>query len=514
MMANWKKFLGFTLVAALVCGSAARASTSNNVPTYNGSYSGDRYSTLTQIDRQNVARLRPVCSFQLGKVGPMQSSLIVQDGAIYFTQDDETYAIDARNCKQIWHSSYVDAAKKSAIANRGVAYLDGVLYRGTMDAHLIALDAKTGKTLWDVPVADTADGSAVSGSPIAWNGKIFLGLSGAESGVRGKIMAFSTTNGTLLWTFDTVPAGSEAGADTWGTMGAAATGGGSWWTSATLDPTSGTVYFPIGNPAPDSAPASRPGANLYTNSEVALDANTGLLRWYFQLVPNDYHDWDTTVPPAMFTAANGKPMLAFAGKDGNLFLLDAVTHGLVAKVPVTTITNADKPITPEGTYFCPNMGVQWNGPAYSERDKLVYINSVDWCSTIKLGVAHYVKGGPFLGSTNGSGLRGDERTGWLHAVDPTTGKIAWQYHADGPMVAGITTTASGLLFTGEYTGLFDAFDSSSGKTLYQFQTGAPMAGGVVTYAVGGKQYVAASSGNTSVASLHGGGAGTVYVFSL
>jgi alcohol dehydrogenase (cytochrome c) len=508
------RIFALTLVAALVCSAPALSSTSENVPTFNGSYGADRYSTLSQINRGNAGRMRPVCTFQVGKAGPMQSSLIVEDGVIFFTQDDDTYAMDARSCKPIWHSTYASVQKVTGIANRGVAYLDGVLYRGTMDSHLIALDAKTGKTLWDVQVSDSSDGSAVSGAPIAWQGKIFLGLSGAESGVKGKIMAFSTTNGAKLWTFDTVPTGNEAGADTWANADAAATGGGSWWTSASLDPVSGTVYFPVGNPAPDYAPASRAGANLYTDSEVALDANTGRLRWYFQLVPNDYHDWDTTTPPAMFTAANGKPMLAFGGKDGYLFLLDAATHALAAKIPVTTITNADKPITPDGTYFCPNMGVQWNGPAYNERDKLVYVNSVDWCSTIKLGVAKYVKGTQFLGSTNGSGVRGAERTGWLHAVDPTTGKIAWQYHADGPMVAGITTTAGGLIFTGEYTGLFDVFDSANGKVLYQYQTGAPMAGGVVTYAVGGKQYVAASSGNTSVASLRGSGAGTVYVFAL
>jgi alcohol dehydrogenase (cytochrome c) len=504
----------FALIAALICNSAVQATTTNNVPTFNGSYSGDRYSTLTQIDRKNAAQLRPVCTFQVGKAGPMQSSLIVQDGAMYFTQDDDTYAMDARTCKELWHSTYKPVAKVTGIANRGVALLDGILYRGTLDSHLIALDAKTGQTKWDVTVSDSSDGSAVSGAPIAWQGKVFVGLSGAEFGVRGKIIAFSTTDGSRLWTFDTVPAGNEAGSDTWGSSDAAATGGGSWWTSATLDPKTATVYFPIGNPAPDYAPASRLGTNLYTNSEVALDANTGQLRWYFQLVPNDYHDWDTTVPPAMFTAANGKPMFAFAGKDGYLFLLDATTHKAVAKVAVTTITNADKPIVPEGTYFCPNMGVQWNGPAYSLRDKLVYINSVDWCSTIKLGPAKYVKGGQFLGSTNGSGQRGEERTGWLHAVDPTTGKIAWTYHAAGPMVAGITATASGLLLTGEYTGLFDVFDSANGKVLYQFQTGAPMGGGVVTYTVKGKQYVAASSGNTSVASLRGSGAGTVFVFSL
>jgi alcohol dehydrogenase (cytochrome c) len=327
-------------------------------------------------------------------------------------------------------------------------------------------------------------------------------------------MAFATSDGQKLWTFDTIPTGNEAGADTWASPDTALTGGGSWWTSATLDPKTGTVFFPVGNPAPDYAPDYRPGANLYTDSVLALDAATGALRWYYQLVAHDQHDWDTTDPPMSFTAKDGTAMYAFAGKNGYLTLLNATSHALLHKLPVTTISNVDAPFTPEGTHYCPNQGVQWNGPAYSSREKLVFVSSVDWCSIIKSGVAHFEKGVQFLGSANGSGVRDADRTGWLYAIDPVSGHTIWRYHAGGPMVAGITVTAGGVLFTGEYTGLFDAFDASSGKMLYQFQTGAPMAGGVITYAVDGRQFVAAVSGNHSIAALGGDGAGMVYVFSL
>lgn len=509
-----QRLLIFAFALVLAAGAPAWAATSDNVPTFNGSYSGDRYSTLTQIDRANAANLRPICAYQVGTAGPMQSGLIVQDGTMYFTQDDDTFALDAKTCALHWRVSYKTTGKKVGIADRGVALLDGVLYRGTSDAHLIALDAASGKTIWNVAVADSSNGTSIGGAPMAYDGKVFIGLTGAEFGVKGKVMAFATADGKLLWTFDVIPTGNEPGANTWGPADTAATGGGSWWTSATLDPASNTVYFPIGNPAPDYAPDYRKGKNLYTNSEIALDTNTGHLKWYFQLVPNDYHDWDTTTPPSMFTAANGRKLMAFAGKDGRLFVIDANTHAVVTNVPVTTITNPDLPITPDGTFFCPNMGVQWNGPAYSPLEHLTYVNSVDWCSTIKRGPIQYIAGKPFLGSSNGSGERAPDRTGWLHAIDPLTGKASWTYHAAGPMVAGITVTAGGVLFTGEYTGLFDVFDATSGKVLYQFQTGAPMAGGVVTYTVGGKQYVAASSGNTSVASLHGAGAGMIYIFAL
>lgn len=504
--------LALIVLAAWI--APASATTTDDVPTYNGSYGGDRYSTLSQITRENAGALHAVCALQLGAVGPMQSGLIVEHGVIYLTQDNSTFAVDARTCKKLWQNDYKNAGKRTGIANRGVAFLDGTLYRGTMDSHLIAIDAASGKTLWDVRVTDSSDGSNVAGAPIAWNGKVFLGLTGAEFGVRGKIMAFSAADGRPLWTFDTVPLGNEAGAKTWPKADTAIHGGGSWWTSATLDESAGTVFFPVGNPAPDYLSDYRPGDNLYTDSIVALDTQTGKLRWYYQLVPHDYHDWDTTVPPALFTAANGRRMLAFAGKDGYLFTMDAATHRVVERVPVTTIENVDRPFTPEGVHFCPNMGVQWNGPAYSPAEHLTFINSVDWCSTIKRGPVHYEPGKFFLGSANGSGIRDAQRTGWLSAVDPLTGRFAWRYHAKSPMVGGITVTAGGVLFTGEYTGEFDAFDAATGRVLYQFQTGGPVAGGVVTYTAGGKQYVAVASGNHSVASLGGSGSPTLFIFSL
>jgi len=510
--------IGTVLVAtALALGTNAFASSKDDWLGYNGSYAGDRYSTLTQIDRTNAPHLHPVCAFQYGELGPAQTAPVVAAGVMYVTGEETTYALDAKTCKVRWQNTYASTGPKAALANRGVALLDGKVFRGTPDSHLIAIDAATGRTLWNVPVSDSSDGSNTAAAPLAWQGKVYIGIAGSEDGVKGKVMAFSAADGTLLWTFSTIASGDDPGAATWGNAAATATGGGGTWSSYGLDPATATLFVPVGNPGPDFSADYRPGANLYTSSIVALDANTGKLRWYYQLVPHDYHDWDAAAPPALFRGANGKPMMSFAGKSGILFTIDYRTHALVSKMPVTTILDADKPFTTEGTHFCPGTlgGVEWNGPAYSSHDKLVYVNAVDWCSTVKLGEVRYVLGKSFLGSGNGMGVKDAQGgTGWLTAVDPLTGKIAWRYHAPGLMVAGVTVTAGGVLFTGETTGEFDAFDAANGKVLYRFNTGGSIAGGIATYAVGGKQYVVAVSGNQSRTSVKGGGAPTIFVFAL
>jgi alcohol dehydrogenase (cytochrome c) len=505
-------FLAVTL--AVACMGQLRAATSNDWLMYNGSYAGDRYSTLAQIDRRNAGSLHLVCALQLGVLGAMQTGPVISGGTMYVTTNDSTFAVDARTCRQIWKHTW--GTTPSTLANRGVALLDGKLFRGTPDAHLIAIDAATGKTVWDTQLADPASGVRTIGAPVAWNGKVFFGLAGSEYGMKGKIMAFAADDGKLLWTFDVIPTGNQPGAETWGNAAATATGGGGTWSSATIDTTTGTLFFPIGNPGPDYAPDYRPGANLYTNSIVALDTQTGNLRWYYQLTPHDFHDWDAAAAPALFTGPQGKPLIAFAGKNGYLYSLDLATHQVVTKVAVTTIQNADAPLTAAGTHFCPGTfgGVEWNGPSYSPRDRLLYVNSIDWCTTIQAGEVRFIRGQAFLGSNNGNGVNDPEGSGWLNAVDPQSGKIAWRYHSSSPMVAAVTTTAGGVLFTGEGTGSFDAFDSADGKLLYQFNTGGAVAGGIATYAVAGKQYVAVTSGNRSRTGLAAAGSPTIFVFSL
>ncbi len=511
------------LIAAVVAilaysiGTNAFASSSDDWLGYNGSYPGDRYSSLEQINRANVGQMHPVCAFQFGEIGPAQTAPVIAHGVMYVTGDETTYALNAKTCKLMWKNTYVSTGPKPGLASRGTALLDGMLYRGTPDSHLIAIDAATGQTRWNVPVSDSSDGSNTAAAPLAWQGKVFIGIAGSEDGVKGKIVAFSAADGKLLWTFSTIATGKDPGSASWGGAAPTATGGGGTWSSFGLDAATATLFVPVGNPAPDFSADYRPGANLYTNSIVALDANTGKLRWYYQLVPHDYHDWDTAAPPALFRGADGKLMMAFAGKSGILFTIDYATHKLISKVPVTTITDADKPLTTDGTHFCPGTlgGVEWNGPAYSPLEKLAYVNAVDWCATVKLGEVRFVRGKFFLGSANGTGVKDPQgSTGWLSAIDPLSGKIAWRYHAPSLLVAAVTPTAGGLLFTGETTGEFDAFDSADGKLLYQFNTGGSLAGGIATYMVDGKQYIAAMSGNQSRTTVRGGGAPTIFVFAL
>ena len=504
-------------IFAMLSGAGAFASSTDDWLGYNGSYAGDRYSTLTQIDRTNAARLHPVCVFQYGELGPSQTAPVISAGVMYISGQETTYALDATTCKPRWKNTYANTGTKSGFVNRGVALLGGRLFRGTPDSHLIAIDAASGKTLWNVAISDSSDGSNAAAAPLAWDGKVFIGIAGSEVGVKGKVMAFSAADGKALWTFEAIAGGDDPGAATWGNAAAVATGGGGTWSSSGLDTVTGTLFVPIGNPGPDFAADYRPGANLYTNSIVALDTNTGKLRWYYQLVPHDFHDWDAAAPPALYWGADGRSLMSFAGKSGYLFTIDYATHALITKVAVTTILDPEKPLTTEGTRFCPGTlgGVQWNGPAYSLRDKLTFVNSVDWCSTVKLGEVRYVRGHAFLGSATGMGVKDAQGgTGWLTAVDPLTGKIAWRYHAPALMVAAVTPTAGGVLFTGEMTGEFDAFDSASGKRLYSFNTGGAVAGGVATYTVGGKQYVAAVSGNQSRSPVAGGGAPSIFVFAL
>jgi PQQ-dependent dehydrogenase (methanol/ethanol family) len=482
---------------------------------YNGNYLGDRYSPLAQINRQNVSRLRPVCAFQLGELGPMQAGPVIHNGVMFVTNEHDTIALDATNCKVKWTNVYKATGIEQGRANRGVALLDGKVYRGTPDAHLLALDEATGKTIWDIPVRDSADGSSTISAPIAWKNLVFMGSAGSELGVRAKMYAFGASDGHLAWTFDLIPSGDEAGANTWENPDTALTGGGGTWSSFALNPADGTLFIPVGNPAPDFLDSYRPGANLYTSSIVALDAMTGKLRWYYQAIPHDFHDWDMAAAPAIFKAANGRQLITFAPKNGYLYTVDYKTHKLLNKVAVTTVANQSAPLSDVGTHFCPSIGgTEWNGPAYSSTDKLTYVDAVDWCTTVKLGTVRYISGHSFLGSANGYGTPDASSTGWLTAVDPLTGRVAWKFHGSSPMVSAVTPTAGGLVFGGETQGNFYAFNSTTGKVLYTFNTGGSVAGGVASYAVDGKQYLAVTSGNQSRTTFLKTGAPIVFVFAL
>lgn len=479
---------------------------------FNRTYSGQRYSPLREIRKRNADGLRPVCVFQTGEIGAFQSSPVVYRNVMYFTAGFKTYAIDARTCAQRWvHDHAGEAGFLSA--NRGVTLYRGKVLRGTADGHLLALDAETGGVLWDTVLVDTVAGHAFTGAPIAYDGRVFIGTAGADWGANGKIFAVDTETGQPLWSFDVIPTGNQPGADTWG--GGAELGGGSAWSTLSLDPQRDEVLVSIGNPAPDFNGALRPGANLYTNSVVALDYRTGSLRWYVQQIPHDVHDFDTAAAPVLYES-NGEQRMAVGSKDGQLYLYRRDTQVLLARAEVSPRRNLEMPIGLDGTYHCPgyNGGVQWHGPGYSPTADLLIVNSIHWCGTTRIVEDRYVRGSLYLGGVQTPDPPESAR-GFTHAIDARTGQIRWARESQTPMIGATTVTAGGIVLTGDMGGNFLVLDVTGGHELYRFQTGGVVASGPMTYRAGGRQYIAVGSGNNSKSSdFSKPGSGTILIFAL
>lgn len=485
-------------LAALVPAQPGGMSSGSEWPSYNGGYDATRYSFLSQINTSNVASLAEVARFKLPETTSFQSGPVLIDGTLHVTTATSTYAIDARTGEQRWVHHFEPKSFGIGTPVRGVGYGDGRLFRGTPDGHLLALDAKTGKVIWDVIGSDATIGEYYTAAPIVWEGRVYMANSGSDVGAIGHIRAFDTQSGRQVWNFDAVPS-SGPGSDTW-PKGKPKVGGGVY-SSFALDTQTGILYSPTGNPGPDFVASYRPGDNLFTSSIIMLDARTGKLRGYHQLVKNDFHDWDLAASPILFTSKSGKKMVAAAGKNGYLYALDRELKEVHYTVPFTRIENIDAPLTKEGTRFLPGAqgGTNWYGPTYSPQVNAIYVPSIDWATTIKLGGPESLKlkpGAPFLGSSNAFGDQDpvSQRFGHVTAVDADSGKVLWNYDADTSMVASVTPTAGGLVLTGDTKGNFIAFDARDGKVLLKKNLGDPIGGGIVTYEIGGVQYVAVPGG--------------------
>jgi alcohol dehydrogenase (cytochrome c) len=478
---------------------------------FNKTYDGQRFSPLREINTENVASLKETCRVKIAQRGAFQAGPVVIDGTIFVTTSVDTVALDPTNCavkwKHVWHP---EQNERFAI-NRGVAYLDGRVFRGTADGRLLALDAATGKVLWTDVVGDPDVGEYVSSAPIAWNGLVFVGTSGSDWAIKGRIMAYEAASGREVWRFTTIPTGNEIGADSWKTQEWAQHGGGGTWSHFALDPLTAELFVPVGNPVPDFAPEDRPGANLFTDSVLVLDTRTGAVKWWYQLVPHDGRDLDLAAAPMLYRNDNQRSVVALAGKDGYVHVVDRETHQLLFKTAVTTIENEGKPAAPEGTRFCPGIagGVEWNGPALDATRRSIFVGSVDWCTITKPGHSTYNAGDLAYGGN--WQLTRDNPRGWVVALDADTGKVKWRYHADAPVLAGVTATAGGIVLTGDNAGNFLALDSGSGKVLKKIETGGSMSGGVVTYEQGGKQYIAFTAGNVSRTIYGAGGRPTLVI---
>jgi PQQ-dependent dehydrogenase (methanol/ethanol family) len=482
--------------------NAAHKSTSDWL-TSNHDYAGQRFVDLSQINQQNASSLKPIGRYDSGDKKAFHNNPIVYRGIMFITTSNSTIALDATTCALRWRHDWKPKSLQIWPPNRGVAIKDGRVVRATTDGYLFALDLQTGNLLWEKKlVASEKNEGSFNMAPLIFEDKIILGLGISEQGIKGWIGAFKLETGEPLWRFNTVPNDGEPGAETWGKASSREKGGGAVWAPLALDAEQGLVYVPVANPAPDFYDDIRPGANLYTGSLVVLDARTGKLKWYYQAIPHDTHDWDTTqVSPLFSTTIGGKTrkLVAVLGKDGMMHVLDRDTHQQVYETPVTTRSNVEAPLTVAGVRACPGVlgGVLWNGPSYNPRTNMLYVPAVDWCGVYKK--AEELREGGAAGYMGGSYVFDppDKARGWLTAIDASTGQVRWRYESKKPMIAAVTATSGDVLFTGELTGDMIVLDARNGNVLYRFNTDGPMNGGVVTYAINGKQYVAVASGSAS-----------------
>ena len=489
---------------------------------------GTRHSPLQQITSKNVSQIAKACAYSFPDKEPSQTAPIVSAGTIYLTTAHYTVAVDGFDCRVLWTSKWSPREHEASNANRGAALGGGKIIRGTGDGFLLALDAKDGRTLWARQIANPKEGYFISMPPLVHGDLVYIGPAGSEWAAKGWVGAFRISDGEQTWRFNIVPQDGEPGANTWGTDPAGRKyGGGNLWTPLSFDEEKNLLYVPAGNPAPDIYDDGRPGANLYTNSLIALDATTGRLAWYRQFIQHDVHDYDVThVSPVFKTAIRGstRNVVATTGKDGILRLLDRDSTDVVYSVPFTNRVNVEAPVTATPVRVCPGTlgGQEWNGNAYHAKLNLLVVPTTDWCAEFKKDPVppdpekEHTHGFYFGGQTNfdpWSAARGR-----LTAFDPSTGNEKWSYDAARPMVAGVTTTEGDLIFTGEMTGHLLALDARTGNVLLRSALDGPPAGGVVTYNARGVQNVAIVSGfvgiYNSMAPDIGGGNTTVTVFRL
>jgi alcohol dehydrogenase (cytochrome c) len=489
--------------------------------TYGGNYSSQRFSELKQINTKNVGSLKMQWVYQLRQTGINESSPIVVGGIMYITEPPSTVtALDVRTGKAIWR--YVPKLPKNLLTiglfptNRGVAILGDTVYVATIDSYLVALDAKTGAVRWRTHVAENKEGYAITSAPLAINGKIITGTGGGEAGLRGLLDAYDAKTGKRLWRIWTVPAAGEPGVETWA-GDSWKWGGATTWNGGSYDPESNTIYWGTGQPTPDWNGDGRLGDNLYSCSLLAIDADTGKMKWYFQFTPHETHDWDSAEPPILFDASiNGKSrkLVALANRNAFYYVLDRVTGKFLVGVPFAKQTWAKgldakgRPIladniepSAQGTLVYPAItgAVNWSSPSYSPLTGLFYVN------TREMG-AYYFKGKPTIepanaADTGGGGgqrtLSGDNAYNAIRALEATTGKRKWQFKmSGGDTWTGVLSTAGGLVFSADGAGNLFALDAETGKPLWNFNLGVAFRANPVTYAVEGKQYIAVSAGNS------------------
>jgi alcohol dehydrogenase (cytochrome c) len=495
----------------------------NNFLLTNGDYRQQRYYPNSQINRANVARLRPAWIFQTDVMESIETSPIVVNGIMYVTTSyDHVYALDARTGEQLWHYKHKLGPITTYCCgpnNRGVAAYEDKIYVATLDSKLVALDAKTGKVVWQSEIADPELGYSETMAPTAIKGKILVGTNGGEYGIRGFVKAYDAATGKLIWTFHTIPENSvgvwaekdATGRDMHRDIAAekaqlAKSGdpykqlGGGVWQNPSIDLATNRIYFVVGNPSPDLDGAVRPGDNLYTNSLVSVDLDTGKYICHFQYIAHDVWDLDAVSPTVLVDVKDkdGKvvPGVIHAGKTGHVYVHNRNDCSLIrfseAMVPQENMWVLP---TKDGARMLPgaNGGVEWSPMAVNPHLGLTYAINLHQPMTYHVENSPYPQGKLWLGGAF-KVIPSEEQWGNVTAVDYHTGKIRWQVKTPQPMIGGILATAGGLVFTGEGNGQFKAYDAETGAALWKFQAGAGVNAPPSSYTVDGKQYVVVGAG--------------------
>lgn len=496
-------------------------------PTYNGEPGGNRYSTLTQINKNNVTKLSPAWLFPFGAVTQIENTPLVVEGVMYVSSANEVWALDAGSGRQVWH--YRRPRTQGITGNAAIGFNRGVAWEGerifllTDNAHLLALSRANGELLWETTMADSKQNYNGTSAPLTANGLVISGTAGGDEGVRGFVAAYDQATGKEVWKFWTVPKPGEPGAqeveNTWQGANKDHRSGATWMTG-TYDATLGLLYWPVGNPGPDYDGADRLGDNLYTDCVIALDAKTGTLKWYYQFTPHDIHDWDAQEPPVLvdtnWREPNGqsrpRKLLIQANRNGFFYVLDR-TNGqfLLGKQFLKKLNWAegigtdgrpimkDLPKNPDGTtYVCPGFqgGANWFSTSFNPATGLYYFNSLERCNNFSITKGEWQAGRGYMGGA-GRPVPGETFEKFLRAIDIQTGQVKFevpQVSRDQTASGGVISTAAGIVFYTENSGAFIAADAATGKSLWQFQTNQVWKASPMTYMFDGKQYVAIAVG--------------------